>query len=166
MYKRYPWRFYAIEANPKIIDRIPHKPGIEIVNKAIAASDGYITFFLDEADGLSTLIAKTTTTVEEIRVPSFDFGRWIKDNFRKEDYVIVSFDIQGAEYGVLDKMIKDRSIKYIDRFCIEFHPHLVKRTQRDDRRMIMSIEAAGVELFYDSVDSLAANNRWRDPPAD
>jgi len=56
-----------------------------------------------------------------IKVKCIDFSKWIIDNFALTDYIRLGMDIEGAEYMVLPKMIKDGSIDYINDAKIEFH---------------------------------------------
>lgn len=58
---------------------------------------------------------------EPLRVNGIDFGKWIKENFSKDDYIICKMDIEGAEYDVVPHMIDDGSIEYMDEMIIEFH---------------------------------------------
>jgi len=60
-------------------------------------------------------IAKTETVI------CFDFSSWILKNFEKSDYIFLRMDIEASEYYVLDKMIKDGSIYYINVLVVEFH---------------------------------------------
>lgn len=55
------------------------------------------------------------------KVPGIDISSWIKNNFSKEDYIVLKLDIEGAEYEVLDKMIKDGTVDYINEFHGEWH---------------------------------------------
>jgi len=57
----------------------------------------------------------------EITVDSLDFSNFILKNFSKEDHIVVKMDIEGAEYEVLEKMIKDDSIDYLNELIVEFH---------------------------------------------
>ena len=56
-----------------------------------------------------------------IRVQGIDFSRWVKENIDPEDYNILKFDIEGAEYRVLRKLIEDGTIGYFNEFLGEFH---------------------------------------------
>lgn len=59
---------------------------------------------------------KTTSEVECI-----DFSKFIFDNFNKEDFIIVKLDIEGSEYDVLESLIENQSINYINALYVEFH---------------------------------------------
>jgi FkbM family methyltransferase len=59
--------------------------------------------------------------IRAFKVNCFDFSSFIRDNFDKEDYIIVKLDIEGSEYEVMDKLIIDGTIDYINHFYVEWH---------------------------------------------
>ena len=58
---------------------------------------------------------------EKAEVDCINFGKWIKDNFSKDDNIYLRMDIEGSEYTVLPSMIEDGSIDYINNLSVEFH---------------------------------------------
>lgn len=58
----------------------------------------------------------------KVSAECIDFSSWLKDNIREDDYVICKIDIEGAEYEVLKKCIRDNTLKLIDRLDAELHP--------------------------------------------
>ncbi|KAI8517704.1 hypothetical protein Bbelb_037210 [Branchiostoma belcheri] len=54
-------------------------------------------------------------------IPMVDLSKWIQENTALEDYVIFKLDVEGAEYEILEKMIKEGTFKWIDKFYGEFH---------------------------------------------
>ena len=56
-----------------------------------------------------------------VEVDSIDFSKWILDNFQKDDFIICKMNIEGAEYNVLEKMLIDGSIDYIDKLYMSWH---------------------------------------------
>ncbi|XP_078699328.1 uncharacterized protein LOC144926438 [Branchiostoma floridae x Branchiostoma belcheri] len=55
-------------------------------------------------------------------VPTVDLSRWIQANFAVEDDIVFKLDVEGAEYTILKKMLKDGTFRWIDKFYGEFHP--------------------------------------------
>ncbi|KAI8509365.1 hypothetical protein Bbelb_132130, partial [Branchiostoma belcheri] len=55
-------------------------------------------------------------------VPTVDLSRWIQANFAVEDDIVFKLDVEGAEYAILKKMLKDGTFRWIDKFYGEFHP--------------------------------------------
>lgn len=81
------------------------------------------------------------------KVACIDFSNFLKNNFNKNDYIIIKFDIEGAEYEVLKKMEKDKSFLYIDEIYIEFHDRFIKNESEDtNKRLIKQIEKAGIKF--------------------
>ena len=58
---------------------------------------------------------------DDVEVETVDLSQWIKDNFSKEDFIVMKMDIEGAEYTVLPKLIEDGTASYINRAFIEWH---------------------------------------------
>ena len=56
------------------------------------------------------------------KVQALDLSAWILQNFSEKDEIILKMDIEGSEYSVLEKMIDDSSIDFINQLWIEFHP--------------------------------------------
>ncbi|XP_078700039.1 uncharacterized protein LOC144926876 [Branchiostoma floridae x Branchiostoma belcheri] len=54
-------------------------------------------------------------------IPMVDLSRWIRKNTAQEDYVIFKIDVEGAEYEILEKMLKEGTFKWIDKVYGEFH---------------------------------------------
>lgn len=73
----------------------------------------------------------------KITVESFDFSKWLKDTIHPDDYVICKLDVEGAEYEVLKKCIKDGTIQLLDKLDAEFHPYS-NENAAEDTAYIMS----------------------------
>ncbi|MFH1619960.1 MAG: FkbM family methyltransferase, partial [bacterium] len=99
------------------------------------------------------------TGIAGITVESINFGKWLQQNFKKEDYIIVSFDIEGAEYRVLDKMLRDRSVLYIDRLYVEFNN---KTMMRKTIELLTEIKKLGIIVGNDSVEDIIEKREWLD----
>lgn len=56
-------------------------------------------------------------------VRAIDFSSFLSMFSNINDYNVVKLDIEGSEFAVLDKLILDGTIKYINELYIEFHPH-------------------------------------------
>ena len=82
--------------------------------KAVWISNGKKVF-----DGWQ--LQDTTAKDDDKGIVSLDISQFILDNFSKEDYIILKMDIEGAEYQVVNKMYRDRSLSYISKFYGELH---------------------------------------------
>ena len=138
IFSQYSWEIFAFEPNSVLIPSISSNicaSYLTILNKAMWTYDGTIGFYLGkETDGSSVLSCKRVGGLSKvpIKVDCVNFGQWIKRNFTHRDYILVKLDIEGAEYKVLDQMLNDDTIFYIDALFVEFHNRMVKvPVQRD-----------------------------------
>jgi len=148
------WEIFAIEPNPNIVDHIPRFRNLTIIQKALWTRDGTIDFYLDMAVNRSStgsLFEEDTSEPKLVTVESMDFSQWIKRNFTRDDYIILNMDIEEAEYDVLEKMIEEKTIQYIDRLFVEFNydhreSNLIRKQKilKDMRRMDVPVETSSL----------------------
>ncbi len=164
LFAQYPWDIYAIEANPNLIENLRRWDNITIIDQAMSTSDGTVELFLGEMnDRLGSLYNRARRLKPEpIRVKSFDFSQWIETNFSLDDFVILSLDIQGGEYPVLEKMLADSTMQYIDRMYVDFHPEIALRTVTEHLDVIQQIIDAGVFVHYRSGEQALRAYGWID----
>ncbi len=127
---------YTFEANPdfkKYYKFENHK----LINKAVWIYNGEVDFYLESREGVGSSIIKKSNTDRKIKVPCLDFSKWIINTFKKEDNIILKMDIEGAEYKVLGKMIKDGSIDYIDKLLVEFHSQKYPETATQKEKELL-----------------------------
>jgi FkbM family methyltransferase len=55
------------------------------------------------------------------KVRCINFSKFIQDNFNQEDFLVVKLDIEGSEYDVIDSLIENNTIQYINDLYVEFH---------------------------------------------
>ena len=115
-----PDHIYTFEANPNF-KKFYHFKNHTLINKAVWIYDGEIDFYLGGDYDMGSSVIQKDNTGKSIKVPCIDFSKWIIDNFKKEDEIILKMDIEGAEYKVLGKMIDDGSTDYINQFLVEIH---------------------------------------------
>jgi FkbM family methyltransferase len=99
-------------------------PTVNIQNSAVWINNDIKRFHLSEeyTDGSSLLTSLNNLREEHyIEISCFDLSFWIKETFTSDDYIILKLDIEGAEYEVLSKMIKDGTINMINEFWGEWH---------------------------------------------
>jgi FkbM family methyltransferase len=90
----------------------------------------------------------------QINVKGIDFSKWVMDTFNKNDYIVLKMDIEGAEYPVLEKMIEDKSISYIDVIYIEFHGHKInKEVGKKSIHLVNKLRKEKIKIFVGS-------NKW------
>jgi FkbM family methyltransferase len=108
--------------NQEILDVVT-KEHIESLNgdKFLDAKVGGSTNIMGDDYNWGSWIDNNKKLINSLKVKCFDFSSFIRDNFSKEDYIVVKLDIEGAEYEVMDKLISDGTIDYIDSIYVEWH---------------------------------------------
>lgn len=122
---------HTFEANPAYLSFYKGLKNHILHAKAVWIYDGEIDLYLEKklpdkeyfnGQGSSLFSQKQNVDSEKsIRVRCIDFSKWILNSFKKSDYIILKMNIEGAEYAVLTRMIRDGSIDYIDELYIDFH---------------------------------------------
>lgn len=123
------WEVYSFEPNKYLwqehFNNNPHT-NIQYINKAIYIHDDTIVFNIAYPNtDASSIYGKHIgdSLYNSVEVQCIDLSKFILDNFSKDDFIVVKMDIEGAEYEVLRKMIKDESLNYINDIYVEFHSH-------------------------------------------
>jgi FkbM family methyltransferase len=153
LYSEHQWKIYSFECNPQLVERLyehfSQVEGLEIKNEALWIHNNGVTFYFGKSS-LGGNIVKNKYTAkkrERIHVESIDFGEWLKENFKIEDTIYVKLDIEGAEYKILNKMLRDGSIRYVDKFYLEFHSFIMKNiTEEKDKKLIKRITKLGIPI--------------------
>ncbi len=143
--ERYPnakdFEIHTFEPNPILWDILKEFPAI--LHKEVAwIYDGEIDFYVAKRSEGSTVVrGKITAKVDydnPKRFPCIDFGKWISQF--KDDFILLKINIEGAEYPILEHMIKDGSIRYIDELYVQFHDiHKIEGITEKDTARIMEL---------------------------
>lgn len=139
------WKIYSFEANPstykvfidqnkKQFDHLDCK----FVNKAVNNYDGKIIFNRETPKGYPSEFKMgggssimpisewnpwgtfTESYDDSVEVDCFDLSSFV-NNITDYDKIYMKLDIEGAEFNVLEKMIKEETIKKIKCLWVEFH---------------------------------------------
>jgi FkbM family methyltransferase len=136
------WKVYAFEPNPSLefdFSRFPFK--VELINKAVWIEDGEIEFVIGGRDDASYIAEMHKGVGTTFKVPSIDFSKFVAG---LEGKVVVSMDIEGAEFFVLDKMIEDGTASKIDLLDIEFHHRITQRDTQEASQLRIALESLGI----------------------
>jgi len=57
-----------------------------------------------------------------IEVQAIDFSDWLVKNVARGDYVVCKMDVEGAEFDVLEHLLRMKMINLIDVLLVEWHP--------------------------------------------
>ena len=162
-------KIYSFECHPRCYEVLKsyETNNIHVSNKAVWIEDGEIEFFLDMLDEADNPVwphdypgqASTISEVKahrgidgqfniksKVKVPCFDFSKWILENFKVEDYIFLKMDIEGSEYNVLEEMVKTGAINLINDLDIEFHWHKVGLEKQVHDYIVDELKKTNVNL--------------------
>ena len=142
------WKVYAFEPNTALdversLKRFPFE--VEWVKKAIWVEDGELDFVIGGRDDAS-YIAELHEGIPEIaqKVPCIDFSKFVSQ-LPEGATIACSFDAEGAEFPILEKMLSEGTAKKLTLLDIEFHHRvLLNRTAEDASRLRIALESEGV----------------------
>lgn len=120
-------RIYAIEPNPENAGHITSdKSKLIKLEAAISTAYGNINLYLSEKyDGSTLYPNKLSGRIDKdnfIEVKAIDFSDWLTINVSQDDHVVCKMDVEGAEFDVLEHLLKTRKMNLIDVLLVEWHP--------------------------------------------
>jgi len=123
------FEIYGFECEPRLqkeLEKLSNEMKFYFVNKATWINNENIKLYpgVNDLTQSSSLLSEKKKYINKknfIEVEAIDFSEWILNNFKKEDYIICKMNIEGAEYDILEKMLKDESIDYINKLYISWH---------------------------------------------
>lgn len=159
----------TFEPNPVLW---PYYEGLPttLIKKAAYTYDGKIRFTLDsvDEDGSSIISEKKidfTGRVKNSQLPTMtvdciDLARIIREAGRIYQRIILKLDVEGAEYDILDKIIKEGLLGCIEKIYCEFHWHKcgIPRSRHDD-----IVRSIGEKISIEEWDALDFSVHKRAP---
>jgi len=67
-------------------------------------------------------------------VKSINLSRFLDENFKKEDFILIKMDIEGAEYDVLEEMERNNTLQFVNDLYVEMHSHFFSNKQEMKER--------------------------------
>jgi FkbM family methyltransferase len=144
------WIVYAFDPSPdidmKAVTALYPVP-IKIRRKAVWTKAGNVEFWTSERDNAGHLDGMPAhARKQKFTVKSIDFSAFLK-KLPEDAYVICSMDIEGAEFPVIEKILKDGVASRINLLDVEFHHRFMeKETHLDAERLMDELEDVGVEI--------------------
>jgi FkbM family methyltransferase len=146
------YEIFGFEPNPgsfRLADKkIGHRQNVVLEELAAWTEDGEAEFAVDDIGSTVMKTKRNWDSSEHITVKTFDFSRWLKARFREDCFIVLKMDIEGAEFPLLEKMIKDGTDKLVNELLVEFHPNKVSdytTTHKND--LIQRLTYRGVEVY-------------------
>jgi len=133
-------------------------PRHRLIQAAVHDREGFQNFFVDREDGDgSTLFGNKLTrgnggfgtldTANPVKVRTIDLSRWLRENTSAFDYIILKLDVEGAEYDILEKMIRDRIVGRINHLFVEWHWYKVGVPHDRHRILVRALRRQRVPIF-------------------
>ena len=151
------WRIIGFEPAPFCIDYLKTKKdsswwkGFEFHEAGVSDRNGKQTLHVGMHSVSSSLREdkKNGLSGKTVEVDVIDFAEFL-DQFNKDDYIIVSMDMEGSEYDVLDHLIKSNKLQMINEIYVEFHTRKLRNdeTQRESRLIEVMNETIGESNVY------------------
>ena len=144
------YEIISFECNPKFKEILENVDDVTFHNKAVWIEDNRLKFYLGHGASSSLIYGKTRGNLDfdnPIEVDGIDLSKWITDNLSEDDYIILKMDVEGAEYEILNKMLNDNSIKYVNKLYIEFHGSRVFKTREDTKEIRNRLKEIGLKVY-------------------
>ena len=147
-------KIYAFECNP-YLQNFNYGNDVTKISSIAWIYDGKLDFYISKkhpsvVQGSSVYKAKRTGNLDKEhprKISCIDFSKWITDNFQKEDNIVLKMNIEGAEYDILEKMIIDRTIEYIDTLFVQFHWQRIGVDIFRHNKLVLELKKHPIKLF-------------------
>lgn len=135
------WEIYSFDIDPQDNLDLPEHTLIE---KAVWTDDKGVEVALDPHKQASHIVGIAGTEYPKTKqVPSLDFSWFVHE--LSPATIVCSMDIEGSEFPVLRKMIKDGTIQRISVLDVEFHHRMMGNEDADTaRELIQQLSKLGV----------------------
>jgi len=156
MYNEEEWRIIGFEPAPDCLKFLKtQKPegwldNIELIEAGVADRNGKMTFYEGKQTVSGSLRSDKTSYMRgtTVTVDVVDFAEFL-DQFSEDDYIIVSMDIEGGEYDVIDHLIRTDKLKMINEIYVEYHTTKLKNNEK--QREARLTEAMNEQIGKDNV---------------
>lgn len=162
------WDVYAFEANPHCDIKnkiIQHPFEIKAFNKAVWVENSFISFNCEHQNSTNspktnstskldgwgsaiTIIESSHTYEDQIQVECIDFSELVKSLGENEIYC--KMDIEGAEFEILRKMLKDNTLSLIKEIWVEWHDMDLQNESLKTR-----------EILIEEISKFTKINSWK-----
>ena len=107
--------------NPLCITiRPPLEEEIGIQNIQNFIQRGYEHLMITPNREIDRLIDKDNFINEEVEAISM--SEYLLSNFDKSNYIVCKLDVEGAEFKIIQDLIKQNCLKYLNEAYVEWHP--------------------------------------------
>ena len=151
----------SFEPNPELWKYYEGIP-TTLIKKAVYVYDGKVDLYIDpvDADGSSLFKEKKIDYTGKVKnedcpvvnVDCVDLSSYVESVSGKYEHIALKLDVEGAEYDVLEKILSDNTIKYIDRLLCEFHWEKASISRERHDRLINSLNTNLIVEEWDALE--------------
>ncbi len=155
------WTVYGFEANPIVSQRLPTYScpveNILLQNKAVWIREEKLLFRVEESIGYAStlmdechwsLLRDHPCSFDAIEVQGFDFSEFLLKLPKKTEYVVVKMDIEGAEFIVLEHLVRNATHTIMDKLYVEFHDrYMGPEFTKLKKDLLAELRRDGVEVI-------------------
>jgi FkbM family methyltransferase len=159
LWQRPGFEVVTFEPNPVFRGYYRYLP-TQLVPRAVGEHDGTVTFTVDPIDGDGSSIVPGKDIVFDnslanyqcptVEVGCIDLSNFVARNVSPNDYLCLKLDVEGAEYAILEKMIRDGTIDRVDELLIEFHWFKCGVAEDVHDRLVAELENRTVVRYWDA----------------
>ena len=129
------YEFHCFEGNPRLFKWHPVNDRCVFNENIVGGSSNPVDFFVHDDSGGSTTSKKKHEDYLKKYSQVFSLGafsptikynpivlsEYIQKNFKEDDFIVLKLDIEGSEYEVLQNLIDENCLEYINNIFIEWH---------------------------------------------
>ncbi|GGA56387.1 protein arginine N-methyltransferase [Okeania sp. KiyG1] len=139
----------TFEPNPDLWDYYKELP-TKLIKKAVFTYDGQIEFTVDPLDGDGSSLLKdkkidfygkvSNADCPVLTIDCIDLSAFISQVSQIYSNIILKLDVEGAEYDILEKMLQERTVRYLDKLYCEFHWRKVNIPKKRHDRLTTQLQ--------------------------
>ena len=121
--KRPNFKVVCFEPDPRN-QKIIEKKGYPLMKGAAWIFDGQIKLYTGLQESNSVYSTKTTGGISKDRfllVRCFDLAKYIRNNYTKEDYIIIKMNCEGAEYNLIPHLKDKGLLDWVNTWYVQWH---------------------------------------------
>ena len=163
---------HSFEADPRNYNVLQNNikkynnKNIKIYNSALSNSKlEKLKLFICKTPNQSSSIIKEKKTGnlnDNVFVNNIYFKDFIEKKFKKNDYIILKLDIEGAEYEIFDCIEKHNLYSYFDMLLVEFHNVKVGIKKEVDKIIMDRFKKHKIHIINEKEVSNFTTGNWFD----
>ena len=139
----------TFEGNPELWPYYKLLP-TKLIKKLVSDINGKVEFIIDpvDADGSSIVKEKNIDFHKKVKnedcpmilTPCIDLSEFVMREAQHYEEIVLKLDVEGAEYAILNKMLKDGSVKHIKKLYAEFHWNKINLPKEEHDALVEALK--------------------------